>query len=141
MSGRVVAFTVPGECVPWSRPRFRNGRGFNAPKYAHYHDRVAWHAKMAAGGTRIITACTVTVRVYRGIPVGWSRAKVTAAQAGVLRPFTRPDLDNYTKGIIDGITGPLLEDDGLVVAITAEKLYSAVPRVEVEVREVEEVAA
>jgi Holliday junction resolvase RusA-like endonuclease len=58
------------------------------------------------------------------------------AEAGRIRPITKPDTDNYVKLILDSMNGLFWRDDAQVVEITASKHYSGNPRIEVKLREV-----
>lgn len=50
---------------------------------------------------------------------------------GVLRPTTKPDIDNLVKGIKDSLSKVLWYDDSQVTELVARKLYSDNPRAEV----------
>jgi Holliday junction resolvase RusA-like endonuclease len=58
--------------------------------------------------------------------------------SGFLRPTSRPDTDNYIKSVQDALNGIVWKDDSQVVALIADKWYSDKPRIEIDVREVEE---
>jgi Holliday junction resolvase RusA-like endonuclease len=40
-----------------------------------------------------------------------------------VRPITRPDLDNYLKGVLDALNEMIWQDDSQIVALDAEKFY------------------
>lgn len=49
-------------------------------------------------------------------------------------PSVKPDIDNYVKALLDGITGPAFKDDGVVVDVIARKRYApGAPCIEVAV--------
>ena len=48
---------------------------------------------------------------------------------GLLRPTTKPDIDNVIKAVLDGLNGVAYADDSQVVALSASKCYSDDPRV------------
>nr|WP_318837549.1 RusA family crossover junction endodeoxyribonuclease [Psychrobacillus glaciei] len=52
---------------------------------------------------------------------------------GELRPTTKPDVDNYVKGVKDGLNKVLWQDDSQVVNLNVRKFYSMNPRVVVRV--------
>ncbi|PKG26966.1 RusA family crossover junction endodeoxyribonuclease [Cytobacillus horneckiae] len=43
----------------------------------------------------------MSVIVYKPVLKSFSKNKVAAAESGELRPVTKPDVDNYVKGIKD----------------------------------------
>lgn len=51
---------------------------------------------------------------------------------------TRPDTDNYVKGILDALNGIVVKDDSKIVDIVAQKFYSDTPRIEAVVSELTE---
>jgi Holliday junction resolvase RusA-like endonuclease len=79
---------------------------------------------------------SVKITVYRQTPQSWSKVKIAAALAGILRPTTKPDIDNIAKGIKDAVKGIIWVDDSQVVRLEVEKWYSDKPRAEVEIDEI-----
>lgn len=49
----------------------------------------------------------------------------------------RPDIDNYVKAILDSSNGILFKDDGQIAALSAQKLYSMDPRIEIDIQKLE----
>lgn len=52
-------------------------------------------------------------------------------EKGLIRPLSRPDLDNYDKFIIDVLHDVVYDDDKRVVTVNSEKYYSINPRTEI----------
>jgi len=48
-------------------------------------------------------------------------------------PTVAPDLDKYIRAVNDGLTGVAFKDDSQVIHITASKVYSDNPGVDIEV--------
>ena len=133
----MIRLIVDGEPVPQARPRVTRHGAYDPPKCKAYKEQVALTAKVAMRGllpSQGPIACHI--HVYRGIPKSWSRAKRGAAQAGNLLPTSKPDTDNYLKGIMDGLTGIAWVDDSQVIRVTCEKSYSEQPRAVIEIREI-----
>ena len=80
------------------------------------------------------TPIALSVRVYKTIPVSWSKAKRQQAESKDLRPVGKPDLDNYIKAIMDAGNGILWADDSQVCELHSIKAYGS-PRIEVTVME------
>ena len=133
----MIKFTVFGEPVAQARPRVTRYGAYDLPKCKTYKEQVALTAKVAMRGllpSQGPIACHI--HVYRGIPKSWGRAKREAAQSGKLLPTSRPDADNYLKGIMDGLKGVAWLDDSQVVRVVCEKAYSEQPRAVIEIREI-----
>lgn len=79
--------------------------------------------------------CRLSLTVYRAIPKSFSKKKWQEALSGKIRPTTKPDTDNYVKGVLDALNGVILKDDSIVCELTAQKLYSDKPRIEVVIEE------
>ena len=50
----------------------------------------------------------------------------------------KPDIDNYIKAVLDASNGMLFKDDGQVAELSAKKMYSLQPRIEIEIKTLEE---
>ena len=130
----MIKFTVPVPPVAKARPRvtMRGGfaRAYTPKKTAQFEHIVADCCPLHQP---ISTPCHLSVTFHLPIPKSWSKAKQKAAQDGELLPVTRPDIDNYIKAVMDALNGVAYEDDSQVVTLTAAKLYSADPRVEIQI--------
>jgi Holliday junction resolvase RusA-like endonuclease len=78
----------------------------------------------------------LNIRVYRSIPKSFSRKLNTMAEAGEIRPTTRPDCDNFLKSALDGMNGVAFRDDSQIVSVAVHKFYSSEPRTEIEIEEI-----
>lgn len=78
----------------------------------------------------VITAC-----IYRTIPQSFNKQEKELAEIGDKLPVTRPDVDNYLKGILDALNGVAYKDDNQITAIHVYKFYSVNPRIEIEIKE------
>lgn len=135
-----ITFTVPGNPVGKGRPRVGRVGGFarlyTPEKTASYESlvKLAGHQAMA-GRELILGAVAVRLDVCCPIPASWSGKKREQAARDEIRPTTKPDLDNVTKAIFDGLNGIVWKDDVQVVSAMVEKFYSHSPRVVVTVKE------
>ena len=99
-----------------------------------YEGLVAHAAHQAMAGRPLFDVpVTVAMRIECQVPESWSAKKQRMALAGEIRPGTKPDADNVIKAIFDGLNAVLWRDDALVCELHMRKLYSATPRVVVEV--------
>ena len=107
---------------------------------------------MAAMGGRPPFEGPLEVKLCAYVPVtdSWPKAKKAAALAGTLYPTSKPDIDNICKLTLDGMNKIVrgkgknrvvrliaFRDDSQIVKLTAWKIFSADPRVVVEIRKIE----
>jgi Holliday junction resolvase RusA-like endonuclease len=57
------------------------------------------------------------------VPKGWPKARREAALAGRLLPLRRPDGDNVSKALLDGLNRVVFEDDAQVTDLRIRKRY------------------
>ena len=114
----LVSFTVDGEPVPQSRPRFtKAGRTYTSKKCADYRKFVAACAKKAMFNKELFE---------KDVPIAaaivFFRSKKTTAKA---------DLDNLTKAILDACNQIVYYDDSQIVSMLCLKRQSDQPHVKV----------
>lgn len=131
-----VSITIAGPPVPKGRPRLStiNGhaRAFTPAKTRRYEDLIRLEAgRVMEGRVQLQGATRVRIRAYMPMPQALAKHKIKgpSAEAGVIRPLTKPDVDNMAK-VIDALNGIVWPDDNQVVELTVEKFYSAKPRLE-----------
>lgn len=133
----MIEFTVYGEPVAQGRPRFttRGGktRAYDPGKSSDYKDYVSLAATQHAPETLLEGPLYLEVNVFRPIPKSFSKKKAAEAENGLVLPVTKPDIDNYAKGIKDALKGILWVDDSQVTDTLLKKRYSSKPRIEIKV--------
>jgi Holliday junction resolvase RusA-like endonuclease len=127
---------VFGAPVPKGRPRLStiNGhaRAFTPAKTRRYEDLIRLEAgRVMEGLDQLQGALSVKIRAFIPMPQALAKHKTKGplAEAGDLRPITRPDCDNMAK-CVDALNGIVWHDDAQVVSLTVDKFYSARPRLE-----------
>jgi len=138
----VVKFTIPGECVPQGRPRAGKTKYgkivmYDPKQSKDYKQFVSLIARQHAPKTKLEGALSVRMKIYRQIPKSTTKKDRALFLAGIKRPVVKPDIDNYTKGVLDALNNIIYHDDSQVVDLYASKFYSDKPRVELEVREID----
>lgn len=78
--------------------------------------------------------CIIIVAYYE-IPKSWSKKKRDLAFCNQLKPMVKPDLDNVIKVVLDALNKVAYADDKQICRIVAEKKYSIMPRLEIELKE------
>ncbi|WP_078428782.1 RusA family crossover junction endodeoxyribonuclease [Alkalihalobacterium alkalinitrilicum] len=135
----MISFTIYGEPVAQGRPRAGKDlvgkvRMYDPSKSRHYKQYVRLVAANNKPSKLLEGELELIVDVYKAIPQSMPKYKQELAVKGMLRPTTKPDVDNYVKGIKDGLSGIIWHDDKQVVSLTVRKWYGEIPRVEVKVR-------
>ena len=131
--------------VPQGRPRFaRRGKfvqTYDPPKSKKFKGELAVLAReqlterLFYAGKHV--PIEVSLKFYIPMLKSFTKTKREMALNGSLRPPTRPDIDNYIKGTLDGLNGIFWEDDGQIVELHAGKYYSDKPRIEMEIKEID----
>ena len=132
-----IQFTVFGEPVAQGRPKFSTVGGFprayDPAKSRDYKDYVRLAAADHAPASLLDGPLGIAVTAYRSTPKSFSKTKAAAAERGEVLPVTKPDADNYLKGVKDALKGIIWKDDSQVVDAFVRKRYSARPRIEVKI--------
>ncbi|MGK4014969.1 RusA family crossover junction endodeoxyribonuclease, partial [Bacillus cereus] len=98
-----IQFIVYGEPIAQGRPRgsIQNGkvRMYDPVKSKNFKQYVALVASQHRPKQVITGPVAMEVRVFRPMPkaVSGSKMKKENAEKGLLRPVTKPDVDNYVK--------------------------------------------
>lgn len=135
----MIEFTVLGEPVAQGRPRagICNGKiNMRDPmKSRNFKQYVGLVASQYAPDKLLEGPLQLEVKVYKPSLKSFSKKKALAAEEGLLRPTTKPDVDNYVKGVKDALNKVIWNDDSQVVDLKVSKWYSEKPRVEVIIKE------
>ena len=131
----MIRLTIPGQPIAKGRPRVTN-RGTYTPKRTRDYEKFIRALALHEIGA-VLYEGPLAVRViasYR-IPQSWTKARQRAAEDGTCQHTIKPDVDNACKSVLDALNGVFWIDDAQIVRLTVEKLYSRVPAVTVEVRQ------
>ncbi|MGQ8967943.1 RusA family crossover junction endodeoxyribonuclease [Bacillus subtilis] len=134
----MISFTIYGEPVAQGRPRATTLNGMTRlydPKKSRDFKQ---YVKLAASDYRpaklLEGPLELSVKVYKSTLKSFSKKKVAEAEQGLLRPSKKPDVDNYIKGIKDGLNKVIWHDDSQIVDLHVSKYYSQNPRIEIQVK-------
>ena len=132
-----MQITIEGKPEPQLRPRAtRIGnsiRLYDPKTTTDYKNLVKWTAKQQWKQKPLECPLVVELDIYRPIPKSTSKKRRKLKNERVIRPVVKPDIDNYSKGILDSLNGIVYKDDSQVVSLIANKYYSDNPRVEIRV--------
>lgn len=136
----VIEITIPGTPTAKGRAKaVRMGktgiRMYTPTKTASYEATCRTFAKVAmAGNAPLSEPLAVSFILHMPIPSSLSQKK-QAALIGT--PHTKkPDASNIVKAVEDAFNGVVWNDDSQISLLTAQKLYSTDPRVEVRVSQI-----
>lgn len=134
-----LSFTVPGTPQGKGRARstIRKGKSgksfvghYTPAKTRSYEQQVAAAAldAIAAGSTGALWptrgVVEMTLDIVMPIPASWPAWKRDLARSSGIAPTTKPDLDNVSKAIFDGLNGIAWIDDAQVVDAETSKRYA-----------------
>lgn len=135
---RDMALIFFGDPVGKARPRFtRGGHCYTPAATAQYERQLRAEWRAANPGEPLQGAVAVAIHAYYAIPESATVRNRERMMYGELAPLKKPDLDNIVKIVLDALNGVAFADDKQVISISAGKHYSADPRVEVYVTEVD----
>ena len=135
-----IHISVEGEPVAKARPRMnrRTGNVYTPKKTAMFEALIRDSALRAMKGKKMLTgAVKIAVTAFFSVAGSWSRVKKANALTGRLRHTKRPDLSNVIKSVEDAMNGVVYKDDSQIVMLWGGKGYSLMPRIEIDVEEVE----
>lgn len=131
----MITFTVSGEPLAQGRPRFSTVNGhpqaYDPEKSRDYKNYVRLVASQYKPEKLLEGPLYLEINIYRSIPKSFSEKRRKMAEAGLIRPITKPDVDNFGKIVLDSCTSILWQDDKQVVDLFVRKWYSVNPRIEI----------
>jgi len=132
---------IDHEPVPQLRPRAtRIGnsiRLYDPKKVSLYKTFVKYAGKQQYKGDLLTSPLSVEIIFYRPIPKSESKKRKLLMESKEILPIVKPDIDNYTKAVLDALNDVVWKDDSQIVELVAKKYYSEKPRTEIYFSEVE----
>ena len=134
-----VEFTVPGIPVAKGRPRFsRQGPYVRTytPDKTYRYEQLVQLSFMQSEQPKLSGAVKVRILAYFPIPKSASKKRQKMMAEGEIRHTTKPDGENVSKAILDGLNRMAYDDDSNIVELHVEKWYSEEPRAEITIEEI-----
>jgi Holliday junction resolvase RusA-like endonuclease len=130
MTANPITVIISGEPVAKGRPRMtRKGFAYTPAATRKYeaHGRLA--AQLAMNGNPPIAGpVRIELLVELPIPASWSQRKQAAALTGDVMPTSKPDIDNFSKAMLDALNTIVLVDDSQVVELRTVKRFGTSPK-------------
>jgi len=130
---KAISFFIPGISVPQGRPRVfvnqNTGRPvvYDPKKSKDWKGIVSWHARQNWTGEILQGPIEMALVFHLQRPKSLPKK--------VRFHMKRPDLDNLTKAVKDGMKGIIYRDDSQVILMHLGKRYGNTPGVSVRIRE------
>lgn len=135
----MIKLVIPGEPMGKGRHRTtRTGHTYTPEKTATYENLVKVMYMQQCGKQKMSGAMRADITAYFKIPKSASKKRKQEMLVGRIRPTKKPDWDNIAKIICDPLNEIAYKDDSYIVSGSVDKYYSDDPRVEVEIRELEQ---
>ena len=122
-----IEFFVPGNPTPKQSVNKGKKSFYTDPKAKNYEGIVRdfAHQAMEKAALKIAEdAVTIHVICYRPIPKKFSQKRTKLALEGIQKPITRPDTQNFLKGVYDGMNQIVYQDDAQITDEFVSKRYS-----------------
>lgn len=110
----IWSFTLPIEPVPKGRPRLGRHGVHTPPETVRFEREVALLAKRHAPRVPLDGPIYVDLTFVLRKP----------KQTKNTEPCVRPDVDNFSKGVLDALNQVFWKDDGQIVKLNARKIYA-----------------
>ena len=116
----MIAFTVPGQAVPFARAGALGKRRFTPKKQNDFMGVIKLFASRAMEGAAPLEGpLALQIRATYLVPESWSKAKKAAAQWKA----SKPDADNLAKIFKDAMSTIVFVDDAQVADLHVQKVY------------------
>jgi len=127
-------FTILEKPVPQARHRHNYSKCYD-PQYKirHFFRYLIKQAFMDEELDMFTKPTFLTAEFYLPIP----KTKALAKKKGLYHT-SKSDLDNLLKFILDCMTGIVYKDDSIVCKILSSKMYSQIPRVKINIKEIDQ---
>lgn len=132
-----VQFDIPGKPFGKQRPRATARGGFArvyTPKETVSFERVVGQIAAPLFAAPIVGPVRLTIVAVFEPPPSWSKKKRAAHLHR--HHLQKPDLDNVTKGICDGLNRIGFADDSQIAEVSVKKVWGDRARTEVTVEEI-----
>ena len=126
---KALTFTVYGKPVAKGRPRMtRNGHVYTPKTTKEYEERIRNAAMSEMGRDKILPwtdkqPLKVVIDVFLKLPKSATKRERIDVLNHHKFPVTKPDIDNLTKSVLDGMNGHVYGDDSQIVDLVVTKRY------------------
>jgi Holliday junction resolvase RusA-like endonuclease len=123
-----VVFTVEGPPQGKGRPRFRRAGNFVT---TYTDQKTKTYEATIKAWAPLEGPVSVDLYIRCSVPASFSKRRREACLMNEEFPTKRPDIDNSVKAVLDSMNGIVYKDDIQVVRLSAKKVYSLVPGIDI----------
>jgi Holliday junction resolvase RusA-like endonuclease len=134
--GDSAHYVIDGDPIPLKRPRFGLGRVFDSQKREKHGIQLQLNHQHGQAGYVMPFEGPLKLDVTFFMPIPDRLSKKAHGATGACPHYSRPDIDNLLKMILDCMQS-VIKDDALVASVTARKVYSRCPRTEFSITRLE----
>jgi Holliday junction resolvase RusA-like endonuclease len=140
----MIEIMIDGDPVGKGRPRVYKNHGITravTPEKTRSYEakiKAAYIEKYGGVVAYPDQALRARILISMGIPKSTGKKRRKEMLQGMIRPTKKPDIDNATKVILDGLNGLAYGDDKQIVELKALKCYAKEPFVLVQIEETKE---
>ena len=130
----VAEFQIEGKAVGKARQRFvrRTGHCYTPAQTVNYQTLLHNAARpLFAGKQPSLNPFKVEIIISKVPPESWPKKKLAEVFSGELLPIGKPDVDNVSKIILDGLNGIAWRDDAQVVDLRVVRVWASSEKVTV----------
>lgn len=134
-----VELTFPLEPVPKGRPRFsvhyNHVQTHTPPKTKRFEQDVALlYIQSNSPKFEKGTPIEVSIEFGMTIPNSTTKKKKNDMLQGLIHHTVKPDLDNLTKAVLDGLNDVAWHDDSQIVELNVRKIYVEKPYIQISIK-------
>lgn len=137
-----IHFEIIGKPYGKGRPRFtKSGHTYTPKETTSYENLVKLSYQQQCNGKRLDGAIIANIVAVYPIPKSASKKKRAEMIDGKILPQVKPDCDNVAKTVLDALNKIAYDDDSQVAMLIVTKMYGEVPRVVVDLDNLEKLEA
>ncbi len=114
---------VEGKIQGKGRPRFFGGHAVTPQNTVIYENLIKTCYTNQCGKLHE-REVRIDIWAYFAIPQSYSKKVRQACELNAIKPTKKPDIDNITKAVLDGLNGVAYMDDKQVTTICVRKRYT-----------------
>jgi Holliday junction resolvase RusA-like endonuclease len=130
----MLIFEIHAPPTPQKQTRFSRGKAYDPSKLNK--QMIQWQVSPQAPREPLSGAIGMELYFYMPIPKATSKARYGQMINGMIRPTSRPDIDNLAYIVTNALKELVYRDDSQIVRLVMEKYYGENPKTVIKVWEI-----